>query len=94
MTLLPDIVTVCTHEGRILHEKTADPVQVPWAERMLDNFVKTIENPDKNPLFPPPETDLKTMAVLEAAYLSAKTGMPEAPSRILQLAGFKPDGFW
>jgi len=32
--------------------------------------------------------------VLEAAYLSAKTGMPELPSRILELAGFKPDGLW
>jgi len=34
------------------------------------------------------------MAVMEAAYLSPKTGMPEPPSRILQLAGFNSDGFW
>jgi hypothetical protein len=30
------------------------------------------------------------MAVLEAAYLSARTGFPEEPARILQLAGGLP----
>jgi predicted dehydrogenase len=30
---------------------------------------------------------LRTMAVLESAYLSAKTGIPEEPARILRLAG-------
>lgn len=94
VTLQPDELTLCDHEGRILEDKRTSGTAFSWADRLLDNFVKNLQDPDQNPLFPPPETDLKTMAVMEAAYLSAKTGMPETPSRILQLAGFKPDGFW
>jgi hypothetical protein len=30
------------------------------------------------------------MAVIESAYLSARTGFPEEPARILQLAQIEP----
>lgn len=94
VTLTADELTVCSHDGQVLEVIHTCQDPIPWADRLLDNFTKNLEKPDQNPLFPPQETDLKTMAVMESAYLSAKTGMPEAPSRILQLGGFKPDGFW
>jgi predicted dehydrogenase len=94
VTLTADELTVCSHDGRALEMMRVCEEPIPWADRMLNNLIKNLEKPDQNPLFPPPETDLKTMAVMEAAYLSSKTGMPEAPSRILQLAGFNSDGFW
>jgi predicted dehydrogenase len=94
VTLSADELTVCGHDGQVLEVIHTAEDPIPWAQRLLDNFIKNLEKPDQYPLFPPPEADLKTMAVMEAAYLSSKTGMPEAPSRILQLAGFKPDGFW
>ena len=94
VTLTPEVLTVCSHDDEVIEEVHDSSTPGGWAERLLDNFVKNLRDPDQNHLFPPPETDLKTMAVLEAAYLSAKTGMPEEPSRILQLAGFKADGFW
>jgi len=34
--------------------------------------------------------NLKNMAVIESAYLSGRTGMPEEPGKILQMAQFKP----
>ncbi len=94
VTLQEDRLTLSSHEGRILEEKRTTGSGPFWAEQLLDNLAGHIRKPDQLALFPPPETELKVMAVVEAAYLSAKTGMPEAPSRILQLAGFKGDGFW
>jgi predicted dehydrogenase len=94
VTLEKDCLTVCSHEGRLLERRELRSGENGWAQRLLEMFVQHLEKPEQYPLFPPPETDLRTMAVLEAAYLSAKTGMPELPSRILELAGFKPDGLW
>ncbi len=34
---------------------------------------------------------LETMAVIEAAYLSARTGEPEAPLRLLEMQEWRPD---
>jgi hypothetical protein len=46
--------------------------------------------PDKNRLSSGGAENLKNMAVLEAAYLSARTGMPEEPAKILQKANIEP----
>lgn len=94
VTLEKDSLTVCSHEGRLLERRELRDGGDGWAQRLLEMFVQHLEKPEQYPLFPPPETDLRTMSVLEAAYLSSKTGMPELPSRILELAGFKPDGLW
>ena len=34
------------------------------------------------------------MAVIEAAYLSARTAMPEEPQRILEIVGSEPANIW
>lgn len=38
--------------------------------------------------------DLKNMAVIEAAYLSARTSMPEQPERIMQMAQLESEIIW
>jgi hypothetical protein len=43
-------------------------------------------SPDKNKLASSGRENLKNMAVIESAYLSARTGFPEEPGRILQMA--------
>lgn len=56
-------------------------------ERMLTAFARSILAPDAHrPIVTAAET-LRNMAVLQSAYLSARTGFPEEPARILQLAG-------
>ncbi len=45
----------------------------------LDNFGSHLLWPDKNPLVSPAADNLNNMALIEAAYLSARTGMPEQP---------------
>ena len=54
--------------------------------KSLENFAQSISAPDKVKLFNSGHENLKNMAVVEAAYLSARTGMPEQPERILQMA--------
>jgi predicted dehydrogenase len=51
--------------------------------RLLDNFALSILSPDENKLCSSGRENLKNMAVIESAYLSARTGIPEEPGRIL-----------
>ncbi len=56
-------------------------------EKLLNNFALSILSPDENKLCSSGKENLKNMAVIESAYLSARTGEPEEPGRILQMAG-------
>ncbi|MFZ2147340.1 MAG: Gfo/Idh/MocA family oxidoreductase [Sedimentisphaerales bacterium] len=52
----------------------------------LKNFALSILSPDENKLCSSGRENLRNMAVIESAYLSARTGFPEEPDRILQMA--------
>ena len=54
--------------------------------RQLTNFALSILSPDEHKPNSSGEENLRDMAVIESAYLSARTGMPEEPGRILQMA--------
>lgn len=56
-------------------------------ERMLSSFAQSLRTPDQHPFPGAGSESLRNMAVLEAAYLSARTGFPEEPARILRMAG-------
>ena len=58
----------------------------------MENLAAAFQKPDTCDLYPAYGFDLKTMAVIEAAYLSTRTGMAEDPLRILQLADIDPAG--
>jgi UDP-N-acetyl-2-amino-2-deoxyglucuronate dehydrogenase len=51
--------------------------------KLLKNFARSILSPDENKLCSSGRENLKNMAVIESAYLSARTGIPEEPGRIL-----------
>ncbi len=53
--------------------------------KMLQNFAQHILLPEETPLCCSSAENLKNMAVIESAYLSAQTGMPEDPERILKM---------
>lgn len=55
-------------------------------KKQLKNFALSILSPDKNKLCSSGRENLRNMAVIESAYLSARTGFPEEPDRILQMA--------
>jgi predicted dehydrogenase len=56
-----------------------------WNE-LLSNFALSIISPAENRVCSSIRENLKNMAVIESAYLSARTGFPEEPSKILQMA--------
>jgi predicted dehydrogenase len=56
-------------------------------ERLLSSFAQSLLTPDQHEFPGSGVEGLRNMAVLESAYLSAKTGFPEEPARILKMAG-------
>jgi hypothetical protein len=67
-------------------EFTYDDDETVRMEKLLNNFALSILAPDENKLSSSGKENLNNMAVIESAYLSARTGMPEEPNRILQRA--------
>jgi predicted dehydrogenase len=54
-------------------------------QRLLLRFAGSVRNPAEHPLASSAAENLRNMAVFESAYLSARTGFPEEPARILQI---------
>ena len=78
--------------GTLLHQEQYSDDSIPSKKRMLENLALSITDPDHHTLYPHYGSDLKTFAVIESAYLSNRTGMPEEPEHILNLAGFDLTG--
>lgn len=57
---------------------------------VLESFAISILVPDENRLCRSGRENLKNMAFIESAYLSARTGFPEEPGKILQMASNRP----
>jgi predicted dehydrogenase len=53
---------------------------------LLENFAMSVQSPETNKLCSTGRENLQNMAVIESAYLSARTGFPEEPGRILQMS--------
>jgi predicted dehydrogenase len=73
-------------QGQCLRREEFDDDCLAKMKMVLENFGSNLLAPDKNPLVSTAADNLKNMAVIEAAYLSARTGMPEQPGRILKIA--------
>ncbi|HON90211.1 MAG TPA: Gfo/Idh/MocA family oxidoreductase [Sedimentisphaerales bacterium] len=56
-------------------------------ERLLAGFAQNLRAPEQHPFPGAGVESLKNMAVLESIYLSARTGFPEEPARILRMTG-------
>jgi predicted dehydrogenase len=72
--------------GQRLRRDNFDDDCLSRMKKVLENFGSNLLWPDKTPLVSTVADNLKNMAVIEAAYLSARTGMPEEPGRILKIA--------
>jgi len=80
--------------GRTSEEFAYDDNKAVCMAKLLENFALSILLPDENKLLSTARDNLKNMAVIESAYLSARTGMPEEPGRILQMAQAEPINIW
>ena len=72
--------------GRVGRKFKSDGDELACATEMLKSFAGSILSPETNKLCSSGRENLKDMAVIESAYLSARTGFPEEPDRILQMA--------
>jgi predicted dehydrogenase len=88
-----DIIIVATDSklsikdghGNVKNEFTYDDELLEQMQKSLENFALSILEPGKTKLLSSGRQNLKNMAVIESAYLSARTGMPEQPERILEI---------
>jgi predicted dehydrogenase len=76
--------------GQTNEESEYDDDELIRHTALLKNFALSILAPDKNKLCSSARENLNDMAVIEASYLSARTGMPEEPGRILKMAQTEP----
>jgi UDP-N-acetyl-2-amino-2-deoxyglucuronate dehydrogenase len=90
LTVTESQVELRTRDGRDDWTWRYDESEQVALERMLSSFAKSLLAPAEHPLASSGAENLRNMAVLESAYLSARTGFPEEPARILQLAGNSP----
>jgi len=72
--------------GRVGEEFKYDDDELCCMTKLLKNFALSILSPDKNRLCSSGSENLKNMAVIESAYLSARTAAPEEPARMLERA--------
>ncbi len=80
-------VVLETHDGQGDRKWQYDEDEQVITERLLTSFAQSLRAGAEHE-FPGGAADnLRDMAVFESAYLSARTGFPEEPARILQMAG-------
>lgn len=78
-------LTVSDYPGRTSEESEyEDDDELLCTAKLLENFALSILLPDKNRLCSSGSENLRPMAVIESAYLSARTGTPEEPGRIFE----------
>lgn len=85
MTVKNSRLKVTDSIGQISEELEYEDDQLVWTTEQLKNFALSILLPNNNKLYSSGRENLKNMAVIESAYLSARTGFPEEPRRILQI---------
>ena len=83
VTVNTNSFTVSTNEGEVITCRSFNTTALDWKKEMLDTFARDIIEPNRNAS--KENTDLNTMATIQAVYVSAKTAMPEEPSRMLDL---------
>ena len=67
-----------------------DDDEVRRTASVIENFALSIVSPDNNKLCSSAAENLSNMAVIESAYLSARTGFPEEPAKIMQMTRIEP----
>lgn len=75
---------------QIIEESACDDDQFTTLAKVLDNFGLSLLTPEQCVLTSTARENLKNMALIKSAYLSAMTGFPEEPLRILNMAPAQP----
>jgi predicted dehydrogenase len=94
LTVSADSFTVSDQHYNAGEQSGCERDEPGWMKRALESFALSVLWPDKNPLCSSLAEILKNMAVIEAAYLSGRTGMPEEPGRVLRMVRRESTFIW
>lgn len=78
--------TVADGLGGITEKSNYKDDELACIKKLMENFAQNLLSPEKNKIPNSAAENLNNIALIESAYLSARTGMPEEPHRILRLA--------
>jgi len=84
-----DSFTILDNAGNIIEDTKFQADKSDCIKKTLTKFGQSLLSPDEYPLTDAEEADMNNMAVIESAYLSAKTAAPEEPQRILSMVKTK-----
>jgi predicted dehydrogenase len=73
-------------KGEVLEEVRRSDSEEVLTDKMLREFAAALLSENRDALENEPRGILNNMALIQAAYLSDKTGMPEEPARIIRIA--------
>jgi len=82
-------LTMRDGESRIIEDIECENDMGGCMAGVVGDFGRSVLQADEKELRSSGRENLKSMAVIESAYLSARTGMPEEPGRILQMGQFE-----
>jgi len=91
LTVSDTQLTISDGLGRAIKKSKYDDDELVCTMELLKSFASSILSPEKNKLCSSGRENLKDMAVIESAYLSARTGFPEETGKIMQMASLGVD---
>lgn len=91
LTISDTQLTISDSLGRAIRKSKYADDELVCTMELLKSFASSILSPDKNKLRSSGRENLKDMAVIESAYLSARTGFPEETGKVMQMASLGAD---
>lgn len=82
-------LTMRDGDSQVIEEIEYDDDSAACMAGVVGDFGLSVLRPDEMDLRSSGLENLKSMAVIESAYLSGRTGMPEEPGKILQMGQFE-----
>jgi predicted dehydrogenase len=86
VTFTGETIRINDNSGDIVKEEKFEAEPREQLEKMLQGIATALLEPGRNQTNPNTR-NLKNMALIEAAYLSSRTAMPEEPHKVLEMAG-------
>jgi len=90
ITARKNIFSVQDYSNQTIEQSESREDEPPLMTDILENFALSILAPEKIKPVSGAEENLQNMALIESAYLSGRTAMPEEPEKILKMANFPP----
>ncbi|MDD5459774.1 MAG: Gfo/Idh/MocA family oxidoreductase [Phycisphaerae bacterium] len=84
-TVSDDAFVITDPAGKVISRMDFEPDPVQWAQKFLDDYLLARRDGEYVPAYATDEENLAAMAVIESAYLSARTAMPEEPSKLVNI---------